>query len=93
MFYDSFIIHICHSISCVSVEINVLLTGIFIDFKTEYYVNRISSYVKQFLQKLVNRNATDKHSDFDSIAEQTDFDTSIAFNITDSDDFDENAAF
>ena len=59
----------------------------------KYYVNRISSYVKQFLQKLVNRNATDKHLNFDSITEQTDFGTSIAFNIADSDGFDEDAAF
>ena len=88
-------IHYSHlsSIFCVNVEINVLLIEIFIDFKTEYYVNRIFSYVKQFLQKLVNRNAINKHLNFDSITEQTDFDISIIFNIVDSDDFDENVAF
>ena len=92
-FYDSFIIHIRRLIFCVNVEINVLLIEIFIDFKMKYYVNKISSYVKQFLQKLTNRNATNKHSDFDSIIKQTDFNTSIIFNIADSDGFDEDAAF
>ena len=53
----------------------------------------IFSYVKQFLQELVNRNAINKHSDFDSTTEQIDFDTSIAFNIADSDGFDEDVAF
>ena len=93
MFYNSFIIHIRHSIFCVNVEINVLLIEIFIDSKIKYYVNKIFSYVKQFLQELVNRNAIDKHSDFDLIIEQTDFDISIIFNIADSDDFDEDVAF
>ena len=93
MFYDSFIIYIHHLIFCVNAEINVLLTGILIDFKMKYYVNKIFSYVKQFLQKLVNRNATNKHSDFDSITEQTDFDISTVFNIANSDGFDEDAAF
>ena len=93
MFYNSFIIHIHRLIFCVDVEINVLLTEIFIDFKIKYYVNKIFSYVKQFLQELVNRNAINKHSDFDSIIEQIDFDTSIVFNIADSDGFDENVAF
>ena len=92
-FYDSFIIYIRRLIFCVNVEINVLLIEIFIDFKMKYYVNKISSYVKQFLQKLTNRNATNKHSDFDSIIKQTDFNTSIIFNIADSDGFDEDAAF
>ena len=59
----------------------------------KYYVNKIFSYVKQFLQKLVNRNATDEHLNSDSIAEQVDFDISIVFNIADNDDFDENVAF
>ena len=93
MFYNSFIIHIRHSIFCVNVEINVLLIEIFIDFKMKYYVNKIFLYVKQFLQKLINKNVINKHSNFDSIAEQTDFDISIAFNIIDNDDFDENVAF
>ena len=93
MFYDLFIIYICCLIFYVDFEINVLLIEIFIDFKMKYYVNRISLYVKQFLQKLVNRNATDEHSDFDSIIEQIDFDISIVFNIINSDDFDENVAF
>ena len=93
MFYNSFIIHIHRLIFCVDVEINVLLTEIFIDFKIKYYVNKIFSYVKQFLQELVNRNAINKHSDFDSTTEQIDFDTSIAFNIADSDGFDEDVAF
>ena len=78
MFYDSFVIHIRHSIFCASIEINVLLTGIPIDSKMKYYVNRISSYVKQFLQELANRNATNEHSNSDSIAEQADFNTSTA---------------
>ena len=93
MFYNSFIIHIHYPIFCVNVEINVLLIGIFIDFKTKYYVNRISSYVKQFLQELINRNAINKHLNSDSTIEQTDFDISTAFNIADSDGFDEDAAF
>ena len=92
-FYDSFIIHIRRLIFCVNVEINVLLIEIFIDFKMKYYVNKIFSYVKQFLQKLVNKNATDKHLNSDSIVEQINSDISIAFNIIDNDDFDENAAF
>ena len=93
MFYDSFIIHIRRLIFCVNAEINVLLIKTFIDSKTKYYVNKISSYVKQFLQKLVNKNVTNEHLNFDSIAEQTDFDISTAFNITNSDGFDEDAAF
>ena len=92
-FYNSFITHIRCPIFCVSVEINVLLIEIFIDFKMKYCVNKIFLYVKQFLQKLVNRNAIDEHSDFDSITEQADSNTSIVFNIVDSDDFDENVAF
>ena len=92
-FYDSFIICIRRSIFCVNVEINVLLIEILIDFKIKYYVNRIFSYVKQFLQKLVNKDATDKHSNSDLIAEQTDFNISIIFNIADNDDFNKNAAF
>ena len=93
MFYDSLIICTHRPIFCVNAEINVLLIGIPIDFKTEYYVNRISSYVKQFLQELANRDAINKHSDSDSITEQIDFDISTVFNITDSDGFDENVAF
>ena len=93
MFYNSFIIHIRHSIFCVNVEINVLLIEIFIDSKIKYYIIKISSYVKQFLQELVNKNAINKHLNSDSITEQTNFDTSMAFNIVDSDDFDENVAF
>ena len=92
-FYDSFITHIRCPILCVSAEINVLLTEVFINLKMKYYVNRISSYVKQFLQELINRNAINKHLNFDSIIEQTNFNTSIIFNITDSDDFDEDVAF
>ena len=92
-FYDLFVIRIRRPIFCANAEINVLLIEILIDLKMKYYVNKISSYVKQFLQKLVNRNAINKHLDFDSIAEQADFDTSIAFNIADSDGFDEDAAF
>ena len=92
-FYDSFIICIRRSIFCVNVEINVLLIEILIDFKIKYYVNKIFSYVKQFLQELVNRNTTDKHLNSDSIVEQTDFNISIIFNITNNDGFDEDAAF
>ena len=92
-FYNSFIIHTHCLIFCVNAEINVLLIEIFIDLKMKYYVNKIFSYVKQFLQKLVNRNATDEHLNSDSIAEQVDFDISIVFNIADNDDFDENVAF
>ena len=92
-FYDSFVIHIRRPIFCVNAEINVLLIETLIDSKTKYYVNKIFSYVKQLLQKLVNRNATDEHSDFDSTVEQTDFNISTVFNIADSDGFNENAAF
>ena len=93
MFYNLFIIYTHRLIFCVGVEINVLLTGIFIDFKIKYYVNRIFLYVKQFLQELVNRNVINKHSNSDSITEQIDFDISIVFNIINSDGFDEDAAF
>ena len=92
-FYDLFVIHTHRPIFYVNVEINVLLTEIFINFKMKYYVNKIFSYVKQFLQELVNRNAINKHLNFDSITEQIDFDISIIFNIADSNDFDENVAF
>ena len=93
MFYNSFIIHIRHSIFCVNVEINVLLIEIFIDSKIKYYIIKISSYVKQFLQELVNKNAINKHLNFDLIIEQIDFNTLIAFNIVNNDDFNENVAF
>ena len=92
-FYDLFIIYIHHLIFCVNAEINVLLIEILIDFKIKYYVNRIFSYVKQFLQKLINKNAIDEHLNFDSIVEQIDFNISIAFNIIDNNDFNENVAF
>ena len=92
-FYDLFVIHTHRPIFYVNVEINVLLTEIFINFKMKYYVNKIFSYVKQFLQELVNRNTTDKHLNSDSIVEQTDFNISIIFNITNNDGFDEDAAF
>ena len=87
------IIYIRHLIFYVNVEINVLLIEILIDFKMKYYVNRIFLYVKQFLQELINRNMINKHLNFDSIAEQIDFNISIIFNIADNDDFDENVAF